>query len=75
MGQNDLGGYGQISLEGCADKCNQEPSCLSFEYSKPAHTSSTQCQLSSSCNYASSAKDTANIYCFYEKQGTEKFDN
>ena len=65
-GLNELGIH-EISRNDCAYRCNQEPTCLSYEYRKKGKA---LCQLSSSCVYNLTVNDPSDPFCFYEKQGT-----
>jgi len=71
IGRNELGTY-FLSPNDCAYKCNQEPSCLSYEYKKGRYT---RCQLSSSCIYDLTVKNPSNPFCFYEKQEEDSKDD
>ena len=66
VGRNELGIF-FISRDDCADRCNQDSSCISFEYLKPEKGQS--CQLSTSCKYSLTVNDSSDFYCFYEKDG------
>ena len=65
IGRNELGRH-YTSRNDCAYRCNQEPTCLSYEYRKKGNA---LCQLSSSCVYSLTVKNASDPNCFYEKQG------
>ena len=67
-GHNELGIH-QLSRNDCAYRCDQEPTCLSYEYKKRGKPKVKRCQLSSSCIYDLTVKNASNPFCFYEKQG------
>jgi len=65
-GYNELGTF-FTTLEQCAQRCDSEDSCVSFEFSKPFpnHPEPNRCALSSTCTYDDSAMDSSNQNCLY----------
>ena len=64
--KRDEQGWHINSRDDCADGCNQDKSCISFEYRKIGQL----CRLSTSCSYNLTVKDASVDFCFYEKQGS-----
>ena len=65
-GQNEIDVNHGKSLDECALQCNQDSTCISFEYEKPCDGCDT-CQLSATCTYNMTVKDPSDSFCFYEK--------
>ena len=62
IGRNELGITTKTSVEDCAKACDEELSCVSFEYKR----GSTTCNLSSSCDhYTLKVNDPDNDYLWY----------
>lgn len=58
-GRNELYIGAQPTVEACADLCNANAACISFEYKK----GTTKCQLSNSCLYGQSSTSSGwNLY-------------
>jgi len=72
-GRNELGKfYPKGGLSTCADLCDLDPSCVSFEYSASGATKG-KCQLSTSCDLANSKAVTSD-WTLYVKY-TQKYVN
>ena len=63
-GRNELGGTTGGSVQDCADGCDAEPTCVSFEYAKVG----TTCQRSTTCDSLDlTVNDPTDPYGFYLK--------
>ena len=65
-GRNELGTATGTALAACQALCDNDASCLSFEFLP----SDSTCQRSSTCSYALSAKDGGSAWHLYVKTAT-----
>ena len=68
-GRNELGSTTGGTVQDCADACDAEPTCVSFEYTKEG----TTCQRSTTCNSLDMTlnNDPNDLFLFYLRLGPD----